>query len=168
MSVKVFCYNVDVMSYLSLVQRHCLFDSHSLKPWEWGKHVSLDFSSFGMFAGGINTLTLNRGDSLQSRGWYVALITAPWHPAHRHQQQEPCFHCERVKNVKKVTAINLFSLCQIESLWGGARNIYFKTSKEGAHMTMFILPLSNVSVQSLKQSLQALHDKISLRKCLHF
>ena len=32
-------------------------------------------------------------------------------------------------------------------------------------MTMFIFPLSNESAQSLKESLQALHHKIDLRKC---
>lgn len=46
--------------------------------------------------------------------------------------------------------------------------MYFKTSIESLQMTMFILLLSNESAQSLKQSSQALHHKICLRKCLRF
>lgn len=62
MSIKAFCCNVDMVSYLSSGQRHCLSDKRCLKKIGLGNAESmflLNFLFFNMFVGGINTLAMN-------------------------------------------------------------------------------------------------------------
>ena len=90
MPIKAFCCNVDMVSYLSLAQRHCLFDNCCLKKIHLGNGNGmflLDFSSLSTFAGGISTLIVNSDDSLRvgmiCNPRYSTLAPSPQTPAAR-------------------------------------------------------------------------------------
>ena len=87
MPVKAFCCNVDMVSYLSSAQRHCLFDNCRLKKIHLGNGNSmflLDFSSLSMFVGGISTLIVNWvGWGMICNPRYSTLAPSPQTPAAR-------------------------------------------------------------------------------------
>lgn len=71
MSRKAFCRNVDTVSYLSSVRRHCLFDNSCLQKISLrdGEGIFLlDSFSFDMIVGGISTLTVRGDDGLEGGG----------------------------------------------------------------------------------------------------
>lgn len=71
MSTGAFC-NVDMVSFLSSVWRHCLSDNYCLQKISLGGGEGIflsDFPFFDMIVGGINTLTVNSGDGLQGGRW---------------------------------------------------------------------------------------------------
>lgn len=86
--IKAFCCNIDMVSYLSSMRRHCLSENYCLQKISLGAGESIflwDFPSFDMIVGGINTLTVNSDDGLEVTciPHYSALAPGPQTPAAR-------------------------------------------------------------------------------------